>query len=301
MTLLDRQKEVTKCLVAGFPSLGLKGVPLKSACAAVGNFTQENLVKAVTEGVKDHGSDGLAQWRLTRLDGPHGLKGWSEAQGLDWATLSAQAAFFLWELHRDYPALERDLRAATKSIETLTANICKFYERPNMAVAALDKRISHAKSVYAIMSKEQTAKMTTQAGAGAAVVIGTATMANAANGGSIGMTLVGVALAGAAAIIGPLFAHFTKPKDATPTAPAPVAAKIDHIDAVEARPSDDPTMALNAAIARRKSAEAMLAAAVAVEAEERNKIVARLDALRTAISAAGIVAPAEDHSEGQPS
>ena len=84
MTLLDRQKEFTRALVAGAPVLGLAGLPLKSACAVTGNATQENLVKPVTEGPKDHGSDGTLQWRLDRLDGPHGLKGWSEAQGLDW-------------------------------------------------------------------------------------------------------------------------------------------------------------------------------------------------------------------------
>ena len=177
MALLDRQKEFTRWLVGGFPDLDLKGLPLKSACAVTGNATQESLVKAVT-GPVDHGSDGTLQWRLTRLDGPRGLRGWSAAQGMDWATLKTQAAFFLWELHQDYPALEKDLREAKKSIETLTANICKFYERPNMALAHLDKRISHAKSVYAIMSKEAAptleAKATTGviagAGLGGAVV-----------------------------------------------------------------------------------------------------------------------------------
>lgn len=177
MSLLDRQKEFTRWLVGGFPDMDLKGLPLKAACAVTGNATQESLVEAVT-GPVDHGSDGSLQWRLTRLDGPRGLRGWSAAQGLDWATLKAQAAFFLWELHQDYPALEKDLREAKKSIETLTANICKFYERPNMAVAHLDKRISHAKSVFKIMSKEAAptleAKATTGviagAGLGGAVV-----------------------------------------------------------------------------------------------------------------------------------
>lgn len=297
MTLLDRQKEFTRHLVAGAPALGLAGIPLKSACAVTGNATQENLVRPVTEGPKDHGSDGTLQWRLTRLDGPHGLKGWSEAQGIDWKTLSAQAAFFLWELHRDYPALERDLREAKKSIETLTANICKFYERPNMAVAHLDKRISHAKSVYAIMSKEQTAKTTTQAGAGAAVVVGGAAATNAAHGGSLTLSAIGGVLAVLAAAAGPLFSHLTRPQVA---APPPPAEKIDHIDAIEPRASDDPTQPLNDAIARRKECESALAAAVAVETDERRKLVARLDALRAAIANSDAVL-AEDASEAQPS
>ena len=154
MTLLDRQREFTMHLIAGDPALNLKGLPLKSACAVTGNATQENLVKAVTTGPKDHGSDGTLQWRLTRLDGPRGLKGWSKAKGLKWDTLRTQALFFLWELRKDYPGLERDLRDSKKSLETLTTNICNIYERPNKKYAHIDKRISHARSVYMIMSKE---------------------------------------------------------------------------------------------------------------------------------------------------
>ncbi len=151
-SLLDRQREFAGYLVVGFPELSLASIPLKSACAATGNATQENNVKPVTSGPLDHGSDGAMQWRLTRLDGPTGLRGWAAAHNLPWDTLRTQAAFFLWECEQYYPALLKDLRAGAKSIETLTANISKFYERPSRRYEELDKRIAAAKTVYHAMS-----------------------------------------------------------------------------------------------------------------------------------------------------
>lgn len=272
MALLDRQKEFTRWLVKGFPDLSLKGLPLKSASAVTGNATQENLVNAVTTGPKDHGSDGTLQWRLDRLDGPHGLKGWSAAQGLDWATLKAQAAFFLWELNRDYPALERDLRAATKSIETLTANICKFYERPNMALAHLDKRISHAQSVFKIMSEERKVPTPTKIGAGSAVVIGGAAAANQAGGGDLLWTIAGGVVALAAAIGGPLLSKWMASKPPAPAEPA--------------KPVDAFPTGLQVALDRMRACKAELDKAVALVAEERQAMRERLDAMHAAIDAA---------------
>lgn len=272
MSLLDRQKEFTRALVAGVPDLGLAGLPLKSACAVTGNATQENLVKAVTTGPKDHGSDGALQWRLDRLDGPHGLKGWSAAQGLDWATLNAQAAFFLWELNRDYPALERDLRAATKPIETLTANICKFYERPNMALAHLDKRISHAKSVFQVMSEEAKVPAPTKIGAGSAVIIGGLATANQASGGDLFWTIAGGVVALAAAIGGPILSQRMKAKPAAHVEPA--------------KPADVFPVGLQAALDHMRACKAELDKALARVTEERQAMRARLDAMHAAIDAA---------------
>lgn len=229
MTLLERQREYTSWLEKGFPELDLKGLSLVGACAIAGNGSVENQAKPVTLGPKDHGSDGILQWRLDRLDGPRGLKGWSAALGLPWDTLKTQAAFTLWELYSDgrYAPLARDLQEGKKKIETLTANFCWIYERPNKALAHLDKRISHAKSVYLIISRERTKKTVAQTATGAAVVIGGATATNAAQGGSLTVTLVGAALAGAAAIVSPLISHFAKPKDAAPTpAPKPDSAAV---------------------------------------------------------------------------
>jgi hypothetical protein len=66
MTLLERQREYNSWLEKGFPDLDLPGLSLIGACAITGNASQENLVKPVTTGPKDHGSDGVLQWRRAR-------------------------------------------------------------------------------------------------------------------------------------------------------------------------------------------------------------------------------------------
>lgn len=190
--LLDRQREYTGWLQKGFPELDLKGLPLISACAITGNASQENLVRPVTTGPKDHGSDGVLQWRLDRLDGHRGLKGWSAALGLPWDTLKTQAAFTLWELYNDprYSVLVKDLRAGAKKIETLVANFCWIYERPAKSAAHLDKRISHARSVYLILSRENSSSGAKKA-AGAVIAGGAAiATANAGLDGSDIHTLI---------------------------------------------------------------------------------------------------------------
>jgi hypothetical protein len=155
--LLARQKEFTGYLVVGFPEFALKGLPIKSACAVTGNATQENNVEPVTKGALDHGSDGALQWRLSRLDGPTGLRGWAGAHGIPWDTLRTQAAFFLYECARDYQGLIFDLQQGSKSLETLTANVMAIYERPAKQYAALDARIAAARKTYAAMASAQPA------------------------------------------------------------------------------------------------------------------------------------------------
>lgn len=135
--LYDRQKQWGSALVSG-------GLPAISACAAVGNCTEENKAMPVTVGPKDHGSDGGFQWRLDRLDGPEGLKPWCASQNMPWYTIPSQAKFFLWECRAKYPNLWRDLHEGVKKIETLTANIMAEYEIPNAQYAHLDQRISAA-------------------------------------------------------------------------------------------------------------------------------------------------------------
>lgn len=308
MTLLDRQREYTTWLEKGFSELDLKGLPLVSASAIAGNASQENLVRPVTTGPKDHGSDGVLQWRLDRLDGPRGLKGWSESLGLDWQTLKTQAAFTLWELGNDprYAVLLKDLHDGKKKIETLTANFCWIYERPNKAHAHLDKRISHARSIYLILAKERKIPLPNKIGAGAAVVVGTAATANAASGGDLLWTVAGGIAALAAAVAGPIVSQWGKAATKAPSeALAPVAEKIDHLATLEARPvPGGPTAELDAAVSRRKAIEVELAAALAIEADERCKLVARLDALRAAIASsenAALAAAPEDVAEAQPS
>jgi len=129
--ILARGRTFIQALMAGPGPL-----PLLSACAIGGNGWQENLLRPVTVGVKDHGSDGVMQWRLSRL---------TELERLpNWNTLQVQAQFFKAECQRDFPRLWADLVAGKKSLETLTANVMVQYERPNLAAAALDRRITYA-------------------------------------------------------------------------------------------------------------------------------------------------------------
>lgn len=143
--LEDRQDQLAAFLTTGWPKFKLQPLPLLSACAAVGNATQENLCRPLTPGEKDHGSDGLFQWRLERL---RAMQSWTYNHFSTWQTIEAQAAFFVYELQTQYPALYSELMAGLKPIETLTANICNAYERPAPAAAALDNRIAAARSTY---------------------------------------------------------------------------------------------------------------------------------------------------------
>lgn len=292
MTLLERQEEMTKALQAGYPPLDLKGFPLVSSSSITGNYSQENLVLPVTTGKKDHGSDGAGQWRLDRLEGPHGLKGWAEFHGLDWKRLDTQAWFTIWELENDsrYAGLLKDLREGRKKIETLTANFCWLYERPAKSAAHLEKRISHAKSVYQIMSREQSAAGA--ASASAAVVISSAGAA-AANAGLNGDGLHTLAVLGFGAVASAVLAWLSARMKAGAREAAPeLAQKLDPIDVVIPRGDEGaPTAALDAATARRKAIEADLAEALNFEASERRKIIERLDALKSAIEASAIKAP----------
>ena len=146
-TLAERQQELGLALMA-------LGYPMRSAAAIVGNGTQENLCQPVTTGPKDHGSDGIFQWREKRLTNLQTLAGWD--------TLPVQAKFVMMELQAkpgsqffdmNYSALEADLRAGTKSLATLTLDFTDGYERPSEAGRVPDKRIGYANEALAILQK----------------------------------------------------------------------------------------------------------------------------------------------------
>jgi Phage tail lysozyme len=153
--LADRQSEFCSALMVGSLALGLPGLPMRSAAAIGGNGTQENLCQPVTLGAKDHGSDGVLQWRLDRLDGPDGLHAWCAANGLPWDTLACQALFTLHELTQpQYAVLAADLRAGAKSLETLTLNFCDAYERPSAEGRVPDLRIKYAHDCLTILMRD---------------------------------------------------------------------------------------------------------------------------------------------------
>jgi len=129
-------------LFVGWPTLGIPALPRRSCAAAVGNATQENRAESITVGALDHGSDGLFQWRLDRLTAMKSFGDTHFKSG--WQAIEPQAAFFCDECMRLYPELWADLVAGTKSLETLTADICDLYERPSAAGRVLDTRIGFA-------------------------------------------------------------------------------------------------------------------------------------------------------------
>ena len=156
-TLADRQAEFCSWLIAGSSPLSLVGLPMRSGAAIGGNGTQENLCQPVTLGAKDHGSDGVLQWREERLAGPDGLQPWCASKGLAWDTLKSQAFFTLHELTQPkYAALLADLEAGTKTLETLTLDFCDAFERPSEAGRAPDKRIQYAHDCLTILMRNST-------------------------------------------------------------------------------------------------------------------------------------------------
>jgi hypothetical protein len=144
MTLIERQKLLAQYLLDGAPHLDLLALSLHGAAAAVGNATAENLCKPVTPGRKDHGSDGLFQWRLDRL--AH-LKQLALKWKMPWNHIETQAWFFLWELKNSYHGLYSDLVDDDKSIPTLTADIEKYFERP-ASLHDVPRRIKYAEDAW---------------------------------------------------------------------------------------------------------------------------------------------------------
>jgi hypothetical protein len=165
--LQDRQKELAGYLTVGFPKLALRAWALAGASACVGNFTQENLCRPVTEGQHDEGSDGMGQWRELRLTGdgdhgqPWGMRPWCIKYFGVWNTIEAQAAFTMFEVARDFPTLDAELRSDLTGVKPAnvrsvldykTKMFMELYERPNAALAGLAYWQSQAAAIYAVMA-----------------------------------------------------------------------------------------------------------------------------------------------------
>lgn len=126
--------------------------PALSSAAATGNSGQENLFRPVTAGAKDHGSDGLWQWRLDRLTGPNGLQPWCARMGYAWNLMESQVLFMKYEMKMFYTELYNEMiNPGSRSLENLTANFMNVYERPNPELAALDKRIEYARAALTML------------------------------------------------------------------------------------------------------------------------------------------------------
>lgn len=232
-SLQARQKELGSYIVKGFPKLGLPGWPLRSAAAVCGNATQENLCRPVTLGAKDHGSDGIMQWRLTRLTN---MQAYCNKNFGRWDTLEAQAAFTMFEMKTLYPALYQKLLSGKNSLADLTEEICWDFERPAKQYANVGYipgvghgnpgRINFAydsqsviNQIGAVPSTQKTAAVAVAAVSGTAVVAGTAHAGFGAPGWVTAL-IIFVGLVGVVAIAVRFFgAKYLKPDLGTPPAP----------------------------------------------------------------------------------
>lgn len=151
--LVDRQWTLSAALAGGWPKLSIRPLPFVSIAAVIGNATQENACRSVTEGTKDHGSDGLFQWRLDRLTN---MQTWCTSNFGLWQAIEPQAAFFAYECAKDYPALWADLLNGTKPLATLTLDITDQFERPSADGRVPDKRIAYANEFFALANSQNT-------------------------------------------------------------------------------------------------------------------------------------------------
>lgn len=153
-TLADRQVAFMKYLIGGFPTLAsgaLPGLRVESAAAVTGNASGESNVQSVDPNVSE-GSDGSMQWLGTRLTD---MKAWCTANFGGWQSLKPQAAYFIYECMTKYPSVWTYITtgAATRSIPTLTADVCDYYEIPAKATENLDNRIAQANASYALIQQ----------------------------------------------------------------------------------------------------------------------------------------------------
>jgi hypothetical protein len=144
------------------------GYSKEGAAALIGNACQESGPELRTyfpPSARDHGSNGIFQWRLGRLG--H-LIVFCEQLELHSGTLEAQVKFAIFELGKDYPYLDARLRRGC-DLSELTQEVCWQYLRPAKTAAALDRRISYAKKIFLDAQLENNTHGAAAAGAGAII------------------------------------------------------------------------------------------------------------------------------------
>jgi Phage tail lysozyme len=202
-----RQLEATKFLVSkGYCYKDQQGrLVVDGSAAIVGNLSQEsgnNLDATVHRRVADHGSGGIAEWRLDRLTR---LEKFAEDHGLNVADLKTQLLYLIWELDNFYPALNASLKTGGRSIANLTANFMQMFERPSVQYANLDNRIKQANICTTAFAADLAAKkppVPETIGAGATAAGGAIGAGVAWFAGLSGPVIAGlVTLAAAAAVI----------------------------------------------------------------------------------------------------
>ena len=243
--MTPRQKELMQLFVS-------KGLHVNGAGAIVGNCSQEvgiNLPSNFTV-VTDHGSQGIAQWRLVRLTA---LEEFANTRQLPLTVLSTQGLFLLQELAQDYPALDTMMRnPGTRTLANLTANFMTVFERPSFdpAINKLDFRIAQAQVcvrdfVPPIPVKHDLA-------VGGTGLVGATAIAGSAYSSGAGTALLVTALVAVALVAVLWYTHRAQSRSAASVAPA------------NALPVTDSTQELRAALDELKLAYDKVSAAKAV-------------------------------------
>jgi len=246
--MTPRQKELMQLFVS-------KGLHVWGAAAIVGNCSQEvgiNLPSNFTV-VTDHGSQGIAQWRLVRLTGPEGLEAFANDHKLSVVDLSTQGLFLLEELAKKYPALDAMMRdPGTRTLANLTANFMTVFERPsfNPAINKLDFRIAQAQ--ICVRDFVPPVPVKHDLAVGGTGLVGATAIAGSAYSSGAGTALLVTALVAVALVAVLWYTHRAQSRSAASVAPA------------NAIPITDSTQELRAALDELKLAYDKVAAAKAV-------------------------------------
>lgn len=242
------------------------------SAAIVGNLSQESgthLDATVHRRVADHGSGGIAEWRLDRLTR---LEKFAEDHQLNVADLTTQLLYLIWEMENIYPTLNASLKAGGRTVANLTANFMQVFERPATKYANLDNRIKQANICTVAFAADLAAKkppIAETVGAGATAAGGVIGAGAAWGAGSHGPLIAGlVTLAVAAALVLGfyLFKRGTHPSVATMTPSGEGGTALDD---------------LRTAVAEMKASKDKVEAAAAVLIADRAEGDRLLDELRT--------------------
>lgn len=116
-----------------------KGLKDFQAAAVIGNLQQESGINPRPP-ANSEGADGIAQWRLDRLQNLFAFAG-----GRDPHSLDVQLEF-LWHELQTNPSRGLGPLLASRTLEDATTIFQNLFERPNAALAHTSDRIAYANS-----------------------------------------------------------------------------------------------------------------------------------------------------------
>src|ERR1043166_1584745 len=157
--------------IMAFGIMEAKGYSPEGSGAIIGNLSQESgagLPSAFRHSNLDHGSQGLAQWRLDRLTNYQNYVRSRHPEAQDeqsfWAwcgNMALQLDFLEIELKHDYPALDVSLRRGG-NIDDLTEAFCWKFERPSRTQSGIENRKKQARDVFMAASHINPSSPTTK-------------------------------------------------------------------------------------------------------------------------------------------